>query len=78
LKINATMLRVRLAMRSAKERLATAVRAGWNATDNNDRLIFPGLLFIGVGVYRLNPAYALIVVGALLVLMGRPLRNWFF
>ncbi len=57
--------------------LSKALSKAWSSTDVEDRLFFLGLALLGIGVYRLRPDAAAIVVGLLLILAVRPLRRWF-
>lgn len=50
----------------------------WEATDNEDRIVFTGLALLGAGIAHFSRAAALITVGVLLILAVRPLRTWFY
>lgn len=58
-------------------RIRTAGLFIWDATDNEDRIVFAGLLLLGAGIAHFSRAAALITIGALLILAVRPLRTWF-
>lgn len=75
--LSAGGLAVQATVRRARNRAGAAIRFVWDATDNEDRVIFTGMVLIGVGISRINTAAALIAVGVLLILAKRPLRSWF-
>ena len=56
------------ALRSLWSRIGAAV----SALDIRDFFVFGGLALLGSGLWMLAPWLALIIVGALMFLMGRP------
>lgn len=71
------MKRIKAALAQLRRVPSMAIRCVWNATENEDRIVFTGLALLGAGIAQINTAAALITVGALLVLLVRPLRKFF-